>query len=88
MKKNYDYEKIEERVRSGMAGAERGLVYEKKQTEAPPAAETGRRSVFGSIGMQVAGAFLAAAIVGVATFGMLKYAEYRRQDNTQDICPS
>ncbi|MBP5208892.1 MAG: hypothetical protein J6330_10605 [Clostridia bacterium] len=77
MKKNYDYEKIEERVRSGMAGAERGLVYEKKQTEARPAENTGRRSVFGSIGMQVAGAFLAAAIVGGATFGALKYAEYR-----------
>lgn len=75
MKKNYDYDKIEERVRSGMDRIERGIVYERKEKE--EVIKEKKRGFFSSAGIQLAGAFLAAAIVGGGTFAVLKYAEHK-----------
>lgn len=74
MKKNYDYDKIEKRIKEGFEGVERDIrfrhieevsVKKEKERRAPGPA------------LQIIGAVLAAAIVGGGTFGALKYAEYK-----------
>lgn len=74
MKKNYDYDKIEKRIKEGFEGVERDIrfrnieevsVKKEKEKRAPGPA------------LQIIGTVLAAAIVGGGTFGALKYAEYR-----------
>jgi len=74
MKKNYDYDKIEKRIKEGFEGVERDIrfrnieevsVKKEKEKRAPGPA------------LQIIGAVLAAAIVGGGTFGALKYAEYK-----------
>ncbi len=86
MKKEYNYDKAESWLRRGFTAAEKKIKYsgsiteealdpERKKTRVKREKERGG-GFFTSPALQVAGAFLAAAIVGGGTFGALKYLEY------------
>ena len=74
MKKNYDYDKIEKRIKEGFEGVERDIRF--RNIEEVSVKKEKEKKAPGPV-LQIIGAVLAAAIVGGGTFGALKYAEYR-----------
>ena len=86
MKKDYDYNKIENRLRSGFESAEKKAKYRGSITK--DALYSNKKNnkkekggFFSAPAVQIAGAFLAAAIVGGGTFGAIKFLEYRAGNN-------
>ena len=82
MKKKYDYEKIEKWASDGFSSADKNVRYENSAARRIYDGEEkpSKRSFFSffrSPGIQIAGAFMAAVVVGATTFGALKYLEYR-----------
>ena len=89
MKKTYDIEKTEERIRRGFSAAKKKIRYggsivkealygEKEKTET----KKERGGFFSRPAVQIAGAFLAAAVVGGVTFGVLRYMESRAPETS------
>ncbi len=80
MKKIYDYEIIEGWLEDGFSKSEKALRYD-GNTAADAAYKTENKKEksgrSASPALQLAGVFLAAAIVGGGTFGVLKYMEYK-----------
>ncbi len=80
MKKIYDYEIIEGWLEDGFSKSEKALIYD-GNTAADAAYKTENKKEksgrSASPALQLAGVFLAAAIVGGGTFGVLKYMEYK-----------
>lgn len=82
MKKNFDIEKAEAWARSGFHGVEKnvkftGLPDPAYAERGKAAKEKERGGFFSRPAIQLAGVFLAAAIVGAGTFTALKYLEKR-----------
>ena len=79
--KKHDYEKIEEWAKEGFEKSRKSLRYgahaERLKTTVSDKAGKKRKSAYFKPALQLAGAFLAAVIVGGGTFGVLKYMEYK-----------
>lgn len=87
MKKVYDYEKIEGWIEDGFVKSEKALKYNGDAVKsAEYKAEKKEKSAkSASPALQLAGVFLAAALVGGGTFGVLKYMEYKGSQTTPPV---